>query len=61
MKTCPECGIKHKSKKTAYPCLREAAFDRVYLAIIGEEGTEKREKADEKDRKMRIYYYELPE
>ena len=61
METCPECGIKHKSKRNAYLCLGEAAFDRVYLATIGEEGTEKRKKADEKDKKMRIYYYKLPE
>ena len=60
MKTCPECGIEHISKKAAYSCLGKAAFDRVYLATIGEEETKEREKADERDRKMRMYYYELP-
>lgn len=61
MKTCPECGVAHKSKKGAYYCLGEAAFDRVYLATIGEEGTKKRELADERDKKMRTYYYDLPD
>lgn len=60
MKICPECGIKHRSKKAAYSCLGEAAFDRVYLATIGEEKTEERKEADKRDEEMRIYYYDLP-
>ena len=60
METCPECGIKHRSKKAAYSCLGEAAFDRVYLATIGEEETEASRRAYKRDEKMRMYYYDLP-